>query len=263
MNNSLDNRPSCVAARWVSARIASRSNVILSALLVLATSVALAPAARADSYNFSFSGGSMSGSGVLTYSNTAVPGVPGAYQVTGISGTFSDSNLGLSNAAITGLQTTGLPTNITPAGQPFAGSFVPPGSQAAGFGFSYDNLFYPAGNSPAVCPPPLPGDPNGPYPFGGGLLDIYGLLFNVNGGANGVYNVGLWSNGFVPPLGGLTYGVGDAQNGTVLNVVGEPFNDAESYATMSASPVPEPSSLILLGTGFLGLVGTLRRKLAA
>jgi len=260
MNISLGkNKPTSV----MGCRTTSRSKIILSALLVLATSVALTPAARADSYTFSFSGGGLSGSGVLTYSNTAVPGVPGAYQVTGITGTVSDTNIGLSNAAITGLQTTGLPTNITPVGQPFAGTFLPPGSPADGFGFSYDNLFYPAGDSPAVCPPPLPGDPNGPYPFGGGLLDIYGLLFNVDGGANGIYNVGLWSNGVVPPLGGLTYGVGDAQNGTTLTVVGEPFNDAGAYATMSASPVPEPSSLILLGTGFIGLVGTLRRKLAA
>jgi len=238
-----------------------RWKIALSALLVLAATAAMTPAARADSYDFSFSGGGLSGSGVLTYSNTVVPGVPGAYQVTGVTGTFSDSNIGLINATITGLQTTGLPSSVNPDG-----TFLPPGSQADGFGFSYDNLFFPAGDSPAVCPPPaivLPPPAEQPYPYGGGMLDIYGLLFNVDGGANGLYTVGLWSNGVVPPLGGLTYGVGDAQNGTTLTVVGEPFNGAGTYATMSASPVPEPSSLILLGTGFLGLVGTLRRKLAA
>lgn len=254
MNISLGkNKPTSV----MGCRTTSRSNIILSALLVLATTVALSPAARADSYTFSFNGGGLSGSGVLTYSNTAVPGVPGAYQVTGITGTFSDSNHGISNAAITGLQTTGLPTNITPAGQPFAGSFIPPGSQADGFGFSYDNLFYPAGDSPAVCPPPLPGDPNGPYPFGGGLLDIYGLLFNVQGG----YSVDVWSNGVLPEGLGLSYGAGDSLNGNRLSTFGEPFDG--NSVNFTASPVPEPGSLFLLGTGMIGLVGTLRRKLMA
>jgi hypothetical protein len=225
--------------------------MILSALLVLATSVALTPAARADSYNFSFSGGGMSASGVIDVSSAVVPGVPGGYQITGISGTFSDTNLGLSNAAITGVQTTSLPSPVNADG-----TFVPPGSQADGYGFSYDNLFFPAGDSPAVCPPPAPGDPEAPYPFGGGTLDIYGLLFNVQGG----YNVDVWSNGVLPGL-GLSYGAGDSLNGNVLTTFGEPFDGTS--VNFAASPVPEPSSLILLGTGVLGLAGTLRRKLVA
>jgi hypothetical protein len=238
---------STAIARRATAPAGSRSKITLSALLVLA-SVAITPAVKADSFNFSFNGGGLSASGVLTTSNTPVPGVPGAFQVTGITGTFSDSNFGISNAAITGIQATSLPSGINPDG-----TFVPPGSPGDGFGFSYDNLYYPDGTSPVVCPPPAPGDPHEPYPFGGGFLDIYGVLFSVEGG----YSVDLWSNGVLPDI-GLTYGAGDSIKGSPLSVVGEPFSGPG--VTFSTSPVPEPGSLMLLGTGLLGLTGTLARK---
>jgi hypothetical protein len=217
------------------------------AVTALATVLAAAPSsAKAEDYGFSFSGGGMSGFGVITVSDTPVAGVPGAYQVTGISGTFADTIAGFSGE-ITGVQTTSLPTGINPDG-----TFAPPGTDADGFGFSYDNLFFPAGNSPAVCPPPAPGSTEAAYPFGGGLFDIYGLLFDVQGG----YTVDLWSNGVVPGF-GLTYGVGDALDGIVLDTYGEPF----SGTTVDVASTPEPGSLLLLGTGLTGLLFVWNRKM--
>lgn len=218
------------------------ASMLLAGILVSAPCLA-----KADNYTFSFSGGGLSGSGVLTTSNAVVPGVPGAQQVTGISGTFTDSIAGFTGA-ITGLQPTSLPSNINPTG-----TFVPPGDAA---GFSFDNLLYPAGNSPAVCPPPGPGDPNPPYPFGGGLLDIYGLLFNVQGG----YSVDLWSNGVIPNL-GLTYGVGDSLNGVRIDGFGAPFSGTS--VQVSIAPTPEPESLLLLVSSLPALLLVARKKLKA
>jgi hypothetical protein len=64
------------------------------ALLALALAFATSPAARADSFNFTFSDGAVSGSGTLTGTFEG----SGFWQLTGGSGTFDD---GTSSGAIT------------------------------------------------------------------------------------------------------------------------------------------------------------------
>ena len=213
---------------------------------VVISALAFGPSVRADVVNFSFSGAGTSGSGSLTVTSDTVVGDPvGAYTITNISGTFSDSNAGvnISNATISGLVPINSDGSSVGAPAPAVLSYYtvtnpPPNDQS----ISYDNLYYPNG-SPVTC---------ANYPASGGFLDVYGVLFKLSN--NDV--VDFWSNG-KSTTSPLNYGVGvmgpnttgTSADGTVLD-----------FQSGGVSAVPEPGVIWLFGASLAVLALTLRPR---
>src|SRR5450432_3257085 len=222
------------------ASITMRKKLAVSATLLLAAS--LPWQANASTFDFSFAGAGVSGTVQLSYGAATNGKYPQAFEVTGISGTFSDSNNGLNivNASIGPLEAikhdTPEATNLL-APLDFSRFAVAAGLSPQNNGFlTYDNLFYPGGS------PPTASD----YPVHGGFLDIYGLLFDIGGGRV----VDFWSNGNFSGTGTgpIDYGVAVATHDTSLN-----------YVAGGVSVTPEPSAFGLLGSGLLGMLVWRRR----
>jgi PEP-CTERM motif len=216
------------------------NKLIFSAALLLAAS--LPWQANAATYDFTFAGPGVSGSIELTYGVATDATYPQAFEVTGISGTISDSNNGLNivNAPVGSLVAINhaapeSTNHLAPADfSKFAvGAGLPPDNN--GF-LTYDNLYYPGGS------PPTASD----YTVHGGFLDIYGLLFNIGGGRV----VDFWSNGDFTGTGNgpIDYGVAVATQDLALDYVGG-----------GVSITPEPAVFGLLGSGLLGLLIWRRR----
>jgi len=205
--------------------------------------VAITPLASAATFSFSFDGGGITSSGFITavLAPDDISGVPtsNSYEVTDITGMFTDTNDGISG-------------NITGLYMPI--SYVTPATETAGNpvaftsgGLSYDDLFFPLGNSPNDCPG---------YPFSGGDLDILGIAFNVEGGYVGEF----FSNGVLPGTSTPAYAAADA-NATMLldnpNAGGDngPVGVLGSFAS---TETPEPDTILLLGSGLV-LAEAIRR----
>jgi hypothetical protein len=182
-------------------RSLTRRSVLMFATAVLLLS---ATSAYADTFQFSYSGGGVSASGLLN----ATPIGGGVYQVTSISGTRNGQPI----------------TGLVPC------SPIPPATYCIGFGFGYDNLLFPASTV---------------------QLDIQALLFTVQGVPNPVNLYGIADSPF-PPYVDLTWEL--APDGIHRLYTGIPVDLSITRVT------PEPSAVLLFGSGLVALAGAMRRK---
>ena len=197
---------------------------------------------NADTFTFSFTSSSITSSGTITAtqvaSNTSGVVAADTYEITGITGLFKDSSNGISG-------------NITGLYAPI--SYVTPLTAAhaatTSGGLSYDDLFFPLGNSPDDCPG---------YPFSGGDFDSLGVAFTVSGGYVGEF----FSNGALPHAGILT-AAADANSMERLNDPnGGTDNAPQGVVGSFTATTPEPSTAFLVLAG-LTATGMVRRRLAS
>jgi PEP-CTERM motif len=211
--------------------------------------MALAGQAHASTMPITFSGPGVSGSLEITFGPGTDAKYPNAFEITGVSGTFSDSNNGLTivNAPVGPLKPI---THDTPesgnllAPDDFSRFAVATGLPPDSNGFvTYDNLFWPGGAPPTATD----------FDGAGGFLDIYGLMFGIG---HGIF-VDLFDNG-VSPTKGINYG-----GYGVAVVTSETTLDYVSAGVSASTPEPSTWAMMVLGFAGLGFAGYRKSRKAA
>jgi PEP-CTERM motif len=200
--------------------------------------MALVGQANASTLPITFSGGGVSGSLVITFgpgTDTKYPTT--GFEITGVSGTFTDTNIGINDASITSLVTISPTSPLDPlnfaAPHDFSHYAVAKGLPVDNGGFlTYDNLFWPGG-----APVTATG-----YDGAGNFLDIYGLLFSIGGGDV----VDLFSNG-------VGFGINPGDTNVFGVAVATPETALDYVPNGVTASTPEPSTWAMMVIGFAGL----------